>query len=226
MMLALLALALGIGGAAHCAAMCGGVVSVVSAGATRVRYLLAYNAGRILSYGVIGALAGASGEHAIGPFGDLRAGLRFVAALAVVMIGLRMLGVDLVTRLEGVLSPLFKILRPIGARLLGVRTIPSALALGALWGWLPCGMVYAAATLALASGSGLKGGLVMLAFGAGTLPVMLAISTFATRIARIMQRTWPRRLAGAALILSAMISISSAFVAFDDDAKASPVCVH
>ena len=50
--------------------------------------------------------------------------------------------------------------------------------LGALWGWLPCGLVYSVLLTALASGSAPRGALIMLAFGLGTLPNLLAIGLF------------------------------------------------
>jgi sulfite exporter TauE/SafE len=56
-----------------------------------------------------------------------------------------------------------------------VRHPGQALWLGMVWGWLPCGLVYSALTLALSSGSGVSGGAVMLAFGAGTLPTLLTL---------------------------------------------------
>jgi hypothetical protein len=62
--------------------------------------------------------------------------------------------------------------------LLPVNTVPRALGLGALWGWLPCGLVYSVLIAALASGSAARGALIMLVFGLGTLPNLLVIGLF------------------------------------------------
>jgi sulfite exporter TauE/SafE len=207
-----LALALGIAGSAHCAAMCGGIASVLCAGAPRVRFIAAYNLGRVASYAVFGALAGFFGDFARAPFGDLRLGLRILAAIVVTLVGLRLLGLTRATNfIEGIGSPLFKLMRPLASKLLPVRTTTHALLLGAIWGWLPCGMVYAAATLALASGRWSSGALVMAMFGLGTLPAMLVLSTFASRVTRLMDRprfgTQLRRIAGSALIVSSVLSV-------------------
>jgi sulfite exporter TauE/SafE len=60
--------------------------------------------------------------------------------------------------------------------------MPKAFALGALWGWLPCGMVYGALVVALASGDPVSGALTMAAFGLGTLPNLLALGYAAGRL--------------------------------------------
>ena len=70
-----------------------------------------------------------------------------------------------------------------------------ALGLGALWGWLPCGMVYAVLLTALASGNASEGALILAAFGLGTLPNLLLIGTAVGRAKRWMQITWVRYVA-------------------------------
>ncbi len=72
--------------------------------------------------------------------------------------------------------------QPLTKRVLPVDSIAKVLGLGMVWGWLPCGMVYAALLLALSSGDGLQGGWVMLAFGLGTLPNMLLLGGLIRRM--------------------------------------------
>jgi sulfite exporter TauE/SafE len=87
-------------------------------------------------------------------------------------------------------------MQPFLRRLLPIRTLPGAFAVGAVWGWLPCGLVYSVLVSALASGSARQGGLLMLAFGLGTLPNLLAMGLFAQQLRSILQQRWMRRTAG------------------------------
>lgn len=203
--LALAAVALGLAGAGHCITMCGGIAGMLCGGITSVKerasvpFILLYNLGRIASYTVIGAIAGAIGASASAfPFGDARIVLRILAAVAALLFGLHLLGVRIGPRVS---MPFASWLRPIAARLLPLRTWWQALALGATWGWLPCGMVYGATILAVATGGIASGALVMSAFGLGTLPAMLLVSTVATRISSV---SWLRKASGGALILSSV----------------------
>jgi hypothetical protein len=61
-------------------------------------------------------------------------------------------------------------------RALPVNTPLKALGLGAIWGWLPCGLVYSTLTWALASNNIIDGGSIMFFFGLGTLPALLTLS--------------------------------------------------
>jgi sulfite exporter TauE/SafE len=75
-----------------------------------------------------------------------------------------------------------------------------AAALGYLWAWIPCGLVYSVLITAVATGSVLDGALVMLAFGAGTLPNLLGIGLLAGAAARISERAWVKQVAGLLVI--------------------------
>ena len=68
---------------------------------------------------------------------------------------------------------------------LPVRTLPQAIALGLLWGWLPCGLVYSVLLWSVASANALDGALLMLCFGLGTLPNLLAMGVFAQRLGQL-----------------------------------------
>jgi sulfite exporter TauE/SafE len=89
----------------------------------------------------------------------------------------------------------------------GLRPAPGAslkpgrmLAAGALWGWLPCGMVYSVLVTAMLSGSAAGGALVMLAFGLGTLPMLLGLGLLGAR-QRAFLRMRAVRVACGALVL-------------------------
>ena len=197
------ALIVGLLGGGHCVGMCGGIVSAVSLSLPgqrpRVDFLLAYNAGRIASYTLAGALAGAIGassffmQHVL-PVEQL---LYALASLMLVALGLYLAGFwQGVLVLERLGGALWKRLQPVSRHFLPMKTLPRALALGAVMGWLPCGLVYSVLVAALATGSAVHGALLMLAFGLGTLPTLMAMGVAAARLKGFLQRRWVRRGAG------------------------------
>lgn len=198
------ALIMGVLGSVHCAVMCGAVASTVC---TRPKASLGFNAGRIATYAGLGAAAGAFG--AMTPF--FAVALRPLAAIALVGLGLHLAGVtSLFTKVERLGLSLWKRLAP-----LTKKPLHTAL-LGAVWGFVPCGLVYAALTLAAASGSALFGALTMLAFGVGTLPVMAGIATVARGVLRF------RRPAGFLVLALGVHQSVLAFASFDPSLTGSP----
>ncbi len=178
-------LLIGLLGGVHCLGMCGSIVGVftsqVPKDSARWPFHLGYSGGRIVSYAAAGALVGAIGQAGLlmrdaVPVQHL---LFALSSLMLVALGLYLAGVwGVVRRLERMGGGLWKRLQPYTTRLLPVNTVPRALGLGALWGWLPCGLVYSVLLTSLASGSAAQGALIMLAFGLGTLPNLLAIGLF------------------------------------------------
>ena len=186
----------GLLGGAHCVAMCGGIVgalnlhrrdidpvrlghggAAVAAVSAQAPLHLSYSLGRIGSYAAAGAVAGGVGGTAALLEAVLPA--QIVLAVAanglVVLLGLYLAGLGRsVSGLERLGMALWRKVSPLGRRWLPVDTVPRALGVGAVWGWLPCGLVYSVLALALVSGSAARGALVMLAFGLGTLPNLLA----------------------------------------------------
>jgi len=194
----------GLLGGVHCLGMCGSIVGIfttqVPKDKVRWPFHLAYSSGRILSYTMAGALVGAVGQAGLlmrdaVPVQHL---LFALSSFMLVALGLYLAGVwGMVRHMEQLGSGLWKRLQPFTTRLLPVNTVPRALGLGALWGWLPCGLVYSVLLTALASGSAAQGALVMLAFGLGTLPNLLAIGLFWESIKGWAQSPRVRVLAGA-----------------------------
>lgn len=191
-------------GGTHCVGMCGGIVAALSAfpgshGGPRWSLHLAYNAGRLTSYAIAGALVGSLGAAGTSLAGQLplRLALFGLANLMLVAFGLYLLGVNRAlafTERAGQL--LWRRLQPLGKRFLPARSAAQAFPLGLLWGWLPCGLVYSALATALAAGSATRGAGLMLAFGLGTLPNLLAMGLFAARLKDFVRRPLVRRLAG------------------------------
>lgn len=210
---------MGLFGGVHCVAMCGGVVSVLCSAAPRcptaqaaskssplstAPYWLAYNGGRVASYTLLGALFGTLGTLSTGvfPLDAVRFGLRGVAALCMLAVGLHLAGLpSIVKALESLGAPLWRRLSPLTKRFLPLRTPWHALLLGMVWGLMPCGLLYGALALAASAESPATGAATMAAFGAATLPVMLTMSAVAQSVSRWLARVWVRRMAGAAVLV-------------------------
>lgn len=199
----LAALLVGLLGGGHCVGMCGGIVGAVSmsmpGSRPQWRLLLAYNLGRITSYTLAGIVAGALGASSfflqrLVPVGE---GLYVLANIMLILLGLYLAniwhGVIMLERMGGML---WRRLQPFSKRWLPVRTITQAGMLGMIWGWLPCGMVYSVLIAALATGSPAQGGLLMLAFGVGTLPTLLTMGMASVRLKAWLQHIWIRRVSG------------------------------
>ncbi len=204
----------GLLGGVHCVSMCGGIVGALSFGARDGRvpwsYLLAYNIARISSYTLAGILMG--GISWLG--GQLfevhqwQQGLQFVAGLFMLALGLYIAGWWRgLAKVEQVGGRLWRHIEPLGRRLLPVRSVSHAFVLGLLWGWLPCGLVYSVLIWAIASGSPVEGGLLLLSFGLGTLPNLLAVGVFALALQTLVQRAWLRQLAGVLIIGFGLLSL-------------------
>jgi hypothetical protein len=102
-----------------------------------------------------------------------------LSSLMLIVLGLYLAGIwSMVRRIEQIGSVLWQRIQPLTRPLFPITTPARALMLGTLWGWLPCGLVYSVLVTALASGRAQSGALIMLVFGLGTLPNLLAIGLF------------------------------------------------
>ncbi len=171
----------GLLGGLHCFAMCGGWIAAVArpvrpvelhpARALRAAQA-ATHAGRITTYVTLGAAFGAAGGAAFATaVAPLQRGL-YVAANAMLLL----LAISLVARniefagLARAGLAVFRKLLPIVTKLAPQDGIGARYALGVVWGFTPCALVYGVLPVALLAGSAADGALVMLAFGLGTLP--------------------------------------------------------
>jgi sulfite exporter TauE/SafE len=182
----------GLLGGAHCVGMCGGIVGALAMGSpARWSMHLAYNGGRILSYTIAGTLAGMLGGAGLGLEGQVPARLLLYlfANLMLVALGLYLIGVTRALAFtERLGQALWRRLQPLTRRFLPATRVSQAFPLGMLWGWLPCGLVYSALASALAAGSAQRGALLMLAFGAGTLPNLLLAGILLARLNEFVRR--------------------------------------
>lgn len=200
------AVILGLLGGGHCLGMCGGLMSALTFAipkeqrSRRFKLLLAYNVGRILSYALAGLLLGLAGWAVANSPGAMA--MRIVAGLLLIGMGLYLAGWwSGLTRIERLGRGLWRYLQPIATRLLPVSSLPRALLLGALWGWLPCGLVYSTLIWSASQGSAIDSALLMLAFGVGTWPVLLATGLAAERISALLRKRSVRMAGGLMVIL-------------------------
>ena len=185
----LAAFLIGLASAVHCIGMCGGIIGALTFSLpAEVRgqrgrltlFLLAYNGGRLASYGGAGVVAGLLGAGLAEPLGTWgHSLLRGFSALWIALIGLHLAGwFPAFARIERLGAPLWQRLEPRARRLLPIRRPLTAFGFGLLWGWLPCGLVYSTLIWSIGMGGPLDAALAMLAFGAGTLPATLATGLF------------------------------------------------
>lgn len=216
-----------IGGAVHCAPMCGPFV--LAQGARRGRTTggrvariaaaaaLPYHLGKATTYAALGALSGGLGGTviALSGFRWIAAALLVGAALLLLSQAMKTLGVPLpiplsIRRWTGRLSaPFVRRTGRVNARLSGAPASLRGYVLGLLLGFLPCGLLYGALFAAASSGSIIAGALIMAAFAAGTAPALGLLAA----TGHVAARRWPlalQRASGIALVLGAGISIAFA----------------
>ncbi|WP_228271003.1 sulfite exporter TauE/SafE family protein, partial [Acinetobacter bereziniae] len=184
---------LGLLGGGHCMGMCGGLMGALTLAippaqrGRRLRLLVAYNVGRVLSYTAAGLMLGMAGWAVANSPAVLV--LRIMAALLLIAMGLYLAGWwSGLTRIEAMGRGLWRHIQPVASRLLPVSSLPRALLLGALWGWLPCGLVYSTLLWAASQGNALHSAALMAAFGRGTWPVLLATGLAAERVNRLLRQ--------------------------------------
>lgn len=206
---------LGLFGGLHCIGMCGGIVSALSGagagahiGSREIVAQLLYSTGRIASYALAGAIAGGLGLTLLSILGsDTLLWLRILAGAFLVAAGLYLAGWWLgLARLERVGAHAWRHIAPLSRRLQPLDRAWKQLAAGAVWGWLPCGLVYAALAGASASGGAAAGAVMMAAFGLGTLPSLLAAGTLSQAL---QTRVRTRQIAGALLVVFGIWTIAA-----------------
>jgi sulfite exporter TauE/SafE len=203
------ALLSGLMGSAHCALMCGGIATGFSAarsGTTAASWLAAAepNLGRIAGYAIAGAIAGGIGHGivSVAQLPELSLAARAAAGAVLIIAALRLF--DRKGRLAFLKAPGFiwkRWLSPLQKHLPAGGHV-GRLAGGMLWGWLPCGLSATVLLAAWLQGSAIHGALLMLAFGAGTLPAMVPLTWSGARLGQRLQHG-PARMVLASLILVA-----------------------
>lgn len=199
---------LGILGSSHCLGMCGGIMSALSMSYQKegsrsvLTILLSYNFGRISSYMVAGLIAGLFGLWLQQLHTDVGLILRVISAVLIILMGFYLTGWWMaLTALETVGGKVWKLIQPLGNRLMPVKSPAQAFLLGCLWGWLPCGLVYSVLAWAATSADLLTSLGVMLFFGLGTLPAILMTGLFAKQFEAMARKQGIRIFSGLLIII-------------------------
>jgi sulfite exporter TauE/SafE len=205
----------GLLGGAQCAAMCGGIATGFSALSPHGGWWRALqpNLGRVLGYVAAGAIVGGVGHGLLdlARVQWLSTAMRVAVGVVLVVAALRLLGFG--GRLGFATAPgarLWQGLRPLQRRLLLAGDGPGKrIALGMLWGWMPCGLSTTLLAAAWLQADARNGALTMAAFGLGTLPLMVPLTWSGARLGQRLQRGgW--RIAMAILVLCAGVLVMAA----------------
>jgi len=201
----------------HCIGMCGGIIGALTFSLPPhirenrwhlIPYVSAYNIGRISSYTLAGALVGSLGDNlaAFSPsYGHLV--LQIFASILMIGIGLYLAGwFPAFSKIEHLGKPIWKKLEPISQKLIPVKSPLHAFLFGVVWGWLPCGLVYTALLWSVTAGSIADGALLMLAFGAGTLPAVMIAGILTGWFTRLIRTPYIRPIIGLIIIIAALVT--------------------
>lgn len=187
---------LGLVTSPHCICMCGGILlGQTVRSAAPIKAAVSYNLGRTVSYTLVGAIIGALGR-AIAYTQSVKSMVFTMAGLAVCLIGLNLWG--LLPSLSALISPAQKpcaLPKKLGTKLAGMPLL-----IGLLTGLMPCGALYAAWAQAAAAGSAGRGGLIMLCFALGTVPLLLIFGAWGALFPKALNRYMTKF--GAVLVLA------------------------
>ena len=185
---------LGLLGTGHCIGMCGPLVVALPGQTGRFSAHLAYHAGRLITYGIIGASMGAAGSGLIGLASAVggnpmlwitrvQVGISLLAGGFLLFFGLSRLGFVVEPQWLAIAVPSrMPGWRRLMSRTAALRTNLDLFFMGLLLGWLPCGLSYAAFAKALSGAHMLSGAVMALIFGLGTLPGLLAVGAGAAAL--------------------------------------------
>jgi uncharacterized protein len=203
------ALIMGLAGSLHCIGMCSPLAMVVANNSPRVSAnKVVYNAGRILTYSMLGVIASSVGF--VIPIFKFQNLLSIVLGIALLLVGIGTLkaNIPLLSAFIGRLTTRLKI---IFSKFLQRKTLGSVLLLGSLNGLLPCGLVYIALTYCLTLQSPLEGFVFMSLFGAGTLPVMLGLTSLVQQLVKRFNISL-KHLTSGMMIFTGILLIARVFI--------------
>jgi len=200
---------IGLVGSLHCIGMCGPIViALPGRNTSRLRFLasrLIYNSGRVISYTILGVIAGLLGASLsmAGFQQGLSIGLGILILLGVILpskFASRLFPSRLWTKTSNRLKQLW-------GKLFSNHSLGSMLLIGFLNGFLPCGFVYVGMAGAASTGSIQSSMLFMALFGLGTFPVMLATAFAGNFISLKIRNTINKLIPVGAVILATLLII-------------------
>jgi sulfite exporter TauE/SafE len=211
------ALLAGLFGGVHCLAMCGGIAVGFSAPRNdgALRHALLLNLGRIGGYSLAGALVGGFGAALLGVarIEGLALAMRMLVGAVLLLAALRLLAPQRAAWLGKPATWFWRRLQPLRDRGLARAGAAKPFVIGLFWGWLPCGLSTTLLAAAWLQGSALQGALLMLAFGLGTLPLMLSLSWSGARLAGHLAHAPVRHGAAALVALAGVATLAGPWLA-------------
>ena len=208
------ALLAGLLGSAHCLGMCAGISGLfaVNANVSTMRqqlpFALSYNLGRVLTYALLGIIVGSFGSVVVKASPAMAGGIRILGGGVIILIGLKIaFDLRLLNPIERMGGTVWSRIAPAAQRLLPVTSLPRALGLGIVWGWLPCGLVYSVLLIAATSTTSADGAMIMVAFGIGTMPAMLMTGLGAAQLAQLLRRKGARIGLGLLVVFLGLLTI-------------------
>ena len=226
----------GLLGGLHCTAMCGGWVALTSMknpadknvllpATTLLAGNIASHAGRMLSYVLVGASLGAIGGAAYAiEWQSVQRALYVGANVMLLALAFSMAHGSRASALEGVGLAAYRRLLPAVRPLLARHGLAARFVLGMVWGMTPCALVYGVLPIALLAGGAMEGALVMLAFGLGTLPNLLAAGIALRSVGSIARYSHWRPVAGAIVAIFAAVGLYRALF-LPDALGRGPFCL-
>ncbi len=205
----------GLLGSTHCLGMCGGISGLFAVNVearslmSRMPLALTYNAGRVLSYAILGTVVALFGSALVDAIPRLAGPVRLVSGLVMILIGLQIaFNWRFLRPVETMGAALWGRVSPIAKGLMPVTSVPRALGLGLIWGLLPCGLVYSVLLIAATSANPASGAAIMVAFGIGTTPAMVMTGIGALQLSRMLSRRGARLAAGVLIIVVGLLTLA------------------
>lgn len=211
------ALILGLLSSFHCAGMCGGLqaaiqqITTIRTRAEAIWHLLALNMGRLLTYIVIGVLLATFGSTALykADISWLTRGARIMAAVTLILLGVYML-----LSQQKPFAVLEKLTQPLWAKLSPLlnnnhNRLLVSLQQGLIWGFLPCGLVYAVWLTTLFANTPTQAAQTMLGFGLGTLPSMLLTGVAFIRFKQLVANRAVQIVGGLVFIAGGLLMLTA-----------------
>ncbi|WP_016954898.1 sulfite exporter TauE/SafE family protein [Catenovulum agarivorans] len=205
---------LGLMGAGHCIAMCGGL-AIASGINGRFSHAFLYSLGRITSYAFIGLLVGAVGFWLTVSFKPFLYILKILSALLLIYLALYIAKWNFsITKIEKISAKLWAKLAPTAQSLIKDKSYLGRFTAGAVWGWLPCGLVYSVLTWAAASANPFKSAALMFCFGLGTWPALLLSASIAQQMHHFLNKMLVRNIIAISLIAFAIYMLVTGVMQF------------
>lgn len=214
----LVAFLMGLASSLHCIGMCGSIIGTLTLSLSpEIRhkkslllpFVFNYNLGRIISYTCAGALAGLVNWFAVNHLGEIH-GYRIMQILSAIIMssaGLYIAGwFPRFAYIEKLGLHFWRKIEPFGRKLIPVKNRVHALLFGMVWGWLPCGLVYAALALAATAADVKTSALTMLAFGLGTLPAVMGVGIMTGIFTRLSRMQGFKQAIGLFMIVLALLA--------------------